>query len=98
MGKPYSIDLRERVVRAVEEKGMSRRQAAAHFGVSYSTAIAWVARRRRTGSVVPDRMGGHRPTGRRRSPGGIATGWCSAAGRSPSPCAGWSPSWRPSGA
>jgi putative transposase len=61
MGKAYSIDLRERVVRAVEEKGLSRRQAAAHFGVSYSAAIAWVARHRRTGSVAPDRVGGHRP-------------------------------------
>src|ERR687884_2274928 len=61
MGKAYSIDLRERVVRAVEEKGLSRRQAAAHFGVSYSAAIDWVARYRRTGSVAPDRVGGHRP-------------------------------------
>jgi putative transposase len=61
MGKAYSIDLRERVVRAVEEKGLSRRQAAAHFGVSYSAAIDWVARYRQTGSVAPDRVGGHRP-------------------------------------
>ena len=61
MGKPFSIDLRQRVVRAVEEKGMSRRKAAAHFGVSYSAAIDWVARHRRTGSVAPDRVGGHRP-------------------------------------
>ena len=28
----------------VETGGMSRRQAAAHFGVSYSAAIAWVDR------------------------------------------------------
>jgi putative transposase len=61
MGKPYSIDLRERAVRAVEEKGLSRRQAAAHFGVSCSAAIDWVARHRRTGSLAPDRVGGHRP-------------------------------------
>jgi putative transposase len=61
MGKPYSIDLRERVVRAVEEKGLSRRQAAARFGVSYSAAIDWVARHRRTGSLAPDRVGGQRP-------------------------------------
>jgi putative transposase len=61
MGKPYSIDLRKRVVRAVEEQGMSRRKAAAHFGVSHSAAIEWVARSRRTGSVAPDRMGGCRP-------------------------------------
>ena len=44
MGKPYSLDLRDRVVVAVEHEGMSRRQAAARFGVSYSVAIAWVKR------------------------------------------------------
>jgi putative transposase len=40
MGKPYSMDLRERVVGAVENEGLSRRQVAARFGVSYSAAIA----------------------------------------------------------
>jgi putative transposase len=44
MGKPYSIDLRERVVRAVEEEGLSRRAAALRFGVEASTAINWVRR------------------------------------------------------
>ena len=61
MGKPYSIDLRERVVAAVEQEGMSRRAAAARFGVSYSAAIDWVSRHRRTGSLEPGQMGGHRP-------------------------------------
>ena len=60
MGKPYSIDLRERVVRAVEQEGMSRRAAAARFGVSYSAAIDWVKRHRQTGSLKPGQMGGHR--------------------------------------
>ena len=46
MGKPYSMDLRERVVAAVETGGLSRRRAAARFGVSYSAAIDWVARHR----------------------------------------------------
>ena len=41
MGRPYSNDLRERVVGAVEQGGMSRHQAAAHFGVAISTAINW---------------------------------------------------------
>jgi transposase len=35
MPKPYSLDLRERVVSYVEA-GYSRRAAAAHFGVSPS--------------------------------------------------------------
>jgi putative transposase len=42
MGKPYSMDLRERVVAAVEAGGMSCHQAAAQFGVGVSTAIIWV--------------------------------------------------------
>ena len=61
MGKPYSVDLRERVVGAVEREGLSRRRAAARFGVSYSAAIDWVNRHRRTGSLEPGRIGGHRP-------------------------------------
>ena len=61
MGKPYSVDLRERVVAAVEREGMSRRAAAARFGVSYSAAIGWVKRHRTTGSLEPGQMGGHKP-------------------------------------
>jgi len=61
MGKPYSIDLRERVVAAVETGGMSCHRAAAQFGVGISTAINWVRRLRETGSVAPGKMGGHKP-------------------------------------
>jgi putative transposase len=61
MAKPYSIDLRERVVGAVEQGGLSCHQAAAHFGVAVSTAINWVRRLRETGSTVPGQMGGHKP-------------------------------------
>jgi putative transposase len=61
MARPYSMDLRERVVSAVEHSGMSRRQAAAHFGVAVSTAIKWVGRLRKTGSAAPGQMGGHKP-------------------------------------
>ncbi len=60
MARPYSMDLRDRVVAAIEG-GMSRRGAAAHFGVSYSAAIEWMQRFRRTGSVSPGQMGGHKP-------------------------------------
>jgi transposase len=38
MGKAYSVDLRERVVRAVEEKGMSRRKAARRRTLASATA------------------------------------------------------------
>jgi transposase len=61
MGRPYSRDLRERVVAAVEEGGLSRRKAAAHFAVGISTVINWVRRFRETGGVLPGKMGGHRP-------------------------------------
>ena len=61
MPNPYSIDLRERVVAAVEQDGLSRHQAAAHFGVGVSSAIRWVRRFRETGSVAPSRMGGYKP-------------------------------------
>ncbi len=61
MVKPYSTDLRTRVVMAVEEGGLSRRQAAERFDVAISTAINWVRRYHETGSVAPDKMGGRRP-------------------------------------
>jgi len=61
MGKPYSLDLRQRVVAAVLTSGMSRNQAAMHFGVGISTAINWVKRQQETGSVAPGQMGGHKP-------------------------------------
>jgi putative transposase len=60
MGKPYSVDLRKRVVAAIEG-GMSRNQAARQFGVAISTAIGWMQRVEQTGSVAPGQMGGHKP-------------------------------------
>ena len=61
MGKPYSEDLRKRVVAAVVNGGSSCNEAAKQFGVAVSTAIGWVRRQRETGSVAPGKMGGHRP-------------------------------------
>jgi putative transposase len=61
MARPYSNDLRERVVAAVESGGMSRNRAAKRFGIGISTAINWVALARRTGSVSPGKIGGHKP-------------------------------------
>ena len=57
MTKPLSMDLRERLVSAVDG-GLSRRGAAARFGVAPSTAIKWVARWQRTGDVQPQPQGG----------------------------------------
>jgi putative transposase len=61
MAKPYSMDLRERVVAAVAKEGPSRHEAAWRFGVGASTAINWVRRFQDTGSVAPGQMGGHKP-------------------------------------
>lgn len=57
MATPYSEDLRERVVAAVEG-GFSRHKAAAIFGIAVSTAILWVRRSRETGSVAAKALGG----------------------------------------
>jgi len=40
MGKPYSMDLRQRVVAAIEG-GLSTRQAAARFAIGIATAGTW---------------------------------------------------------
>jgi transposase len=60
MGKPYSIDLRERV-QAEIESGRSRRAAARRYNVSPSFAVKLAARASRTGSAAPARQG--RPPG-----------------------------------
>jgi putative transposase len=39
MGKPYSMDRRERAVAAVSREGLSRHESAARFGVAPSTVI-----------------------------------------------------------
>ena len=57
MGLPLSMDLRTRVLAAVDA-GISCRSAAARFGVAPSTAIRWEAQRRATGSFEPKPQGG----------------------------------------
>lgn len=56
MGKPYSMDLRERVMAAIEG-GMSTHQAAARFSIGIATAGAWARLKRATGEVTPARQG-----------------------------------------
>lgn len=69
MGAARSVDLRERVVAEVSA-GTSRRQAAARFRVSPSSAIRWTALERETGGVAPRPRGG-----RSRSPLEPHAGW-----------------------
>ena len=63
MAKSLSVDLRERVVLAVDG-GLSRRAAAKRFGVAASTAIKWADQWQRTGSVAPRPRGGDRHSAR----------------------------------
>ena len=57
MGQPLSMDLRSRLLAAVDD-GMSCRAAAVRFGVAASTAIRWQAQRRATGAFAPKPQGG----------------------------------------
>jgi transposase len=50
--KPYSKDLRLKVLQAVD-RGMPRREVAQIFGVSVPTIKRWLKRRRETGEVNP---------------------------------------------
>ena len=56
MGKPYSMDLRERVVAAIEG-GLSTRQAAGRFAIGIATAGTWARLKRATGAVRPAKQG-----------------------------------------
>ena len=60
MPAPLSIDIRRRIVAAVEG-GSSRRAAADRFAVSESTAIKLVQQWQQTGNLEAGRMGGYRP-------------------------------------
>ena len=57
MPKPYSTDLRERAVEAVES-GASRREVAETFKLGVSSVIRWCRRWSETGSAEPKRSGG----------------------------------------
>lgn len=60
MVKPYSIDLRERVVSA-HLAGESCRSVARRFRVAVSSVVKWSQLYRETGGVAPGKVGGHRP-------------------------------------
>ena len=57
MPKPYSVDLRARVIEDVET-GASRREAAERYGISPSVVVIWVQRFEETSSVAAKPSGG----------------------------------------
>lgn len=56
MARPYSTDLRVRVIEAING-GLSTRQAAARFAIGIATAGAWHRSWRKTGEAKPGRLG-----------------------------------------
>ena len=56
MARAYGIDLRRRVIQAIDS-GMSARAAAARFSVGVATAIVWHRKWREVGSLEPGRQG-----------------------------------------
>lgn len=63
MTKPFSLDLRERVIGAIDT-GLSCRAAAARFGIAPSVAVKWRRLWLETGSVAPRTQGGDTRSGR----------------------------------
>src|SRR4029453_7196939 len=57
MPKPYSVDLRARVIEDVET-GASRREAADRYGISPSVVVIWMQGFEGTGSVAAKPRGG----------------------------------------
>ena len=60
MARPYSLDLRERVMAQVAG-GMSCHEAAEMNDLVPSTVVKWTQRQRATGSPAAKPMGGKRP-------------------------------------
>ena len=74
MAQALSVDLRRRVVDAVEA-GSSCRAAAARFGVGVSSAIRWAQRARTRGELTPDKRGGNHRSHRIDAHRGLILDW-----------------------
>jgi transposase len=60
--KPYSLDLRQKILRAYDQQLGSPRALAALFGVSHTCLEPWLRRRRTTGEIAPrPHAGGRQP-------------------------------------
>ena len=63
MSKALSLDLRTRVLAAVEA-GATHREAGERFGVSPASVSRWRERKRQEGEPCPKALGGDRRSGR----------------------------------
>ena len=52
MPKPYSLDLRQKVIEAIELNGMTKSEASTAFQISRNTIDLWLKRKALTGSLV----------------------------------------------
>jgi transposase len=59
MAKPYSDDLRERAVAAIES-GQTREEVAELYNLALSTVGGFIKRKCETGSVSPAKFGSHK--------------------------------------
>jgi putative transposase len=60
MVKPHSMDLREHAMQRLAT-GETTYQVAAALNVAVSSVIKWAQKQRKSGSVEPGKMGGHKP-------------------------------------
>lgn len=60
MGKPYSYDLRQKVINAIQLDGMKKSVAAQVFQLSRNTINLWLKRQAETGDYQPKSNRPHR--------------------------------------
>ncbi|MEP0929898.1 MULTISPECIES: IS630 family transposase [Cyanophyceae] len=53
MPKPYSLDLRQKLIDAIELNGMTKSEASTAFQISRNTIDLWLKRKASTGSLAP---------------------------------------------
>ena len=51
MPKPYSYDLRQKVIQAIEMDGLKKNEVSQLFGISRNTINLWFERRKETGDI-----------------------------------------------
>ena len=52
MAKPYSYDLRKKVLEAIEQDGLKKNEASQLFNISRNTIDLWLKRREETGNFL----------------------------------------------
>lgn len=62
MAKPYSYDLRQKVIQAIELDGMRKTEAAQVFQISRNTINLWLQRKAETGELKAKSNRPHRTT------------------------------------